>query len=44
MKEAVSVAREEWQEGVEQENRKKVELILKEQQVAWDKRYIFPTM
>ena len=41
MKEAVGVAREEWQEGVEFENRKKVELALKEQQAVWDKKYVY---
>ena len=40
MKEAVGVAREEWQEGVELENKKKVELALKEQQAIWDKRWM----
>ena len=41
MKEAVGVAREEWQEGVELENRKKVELALQEQQAVWDKKYAY---
>ena len=41
MKEAVDVAKEEWQEGVELENRKKVELALQEQQAVWDKRYTY---
>ena len=40
MKEAVGVAKEEWQEGVELENRKKVELALKEQEAIWDKRWM----
>lgn len=39
VKEAVGVAREEWQEGVELENRKKVELALQERQAIWEKRY-----
>ena len=39
MKEAVGVAREEWREGVELENRKKVELALQERQAIWEKRY-----
>ena len=39
MKEVVGVAREEWQEGVELEIRKKVEVALQEQQAVWDKRY-----
>ena len=40
MKEAVGMAREEWQEGVELENKKKVEVALKEQQAIWDKRWM----
>ena len=40
VREAVGVAREEWQEGAEQESRKRVELALKEQQEIWSKRYI----
>ena len=40
MKEAVGVAREEWQEGVELENRKKMELALKEQEAIWGKRWM----
>ena len=40
MKEAVGVAKEEWQEGVELDNRKKVELALKEQEAIWDKRWM----
>lgn len=41
MKEVVGVAREEWQEKVELESRKKVELALQEQQAVWDKRYAY---
>ena len=40
MKEAVGVAREEWQEGVEQENKKRMELALKEQELVWDKKFV----
>ena len=44
VKEAVGVAREEWQEGVGQEDKKRVELALKEQELVWNKRYEFPSL
>ena len=33
------MAKEEWQEETEQENKKKVELAIKEHQLIWEKRY-----
>lgn len=36
------MARAEWQEEAEQENKKKVELAIKEHQSIWEKRYIIP--